>query len=173
MSDITLVRQHGAVFTEEEKSVARRVLFGVVDGLGEKGRRQWRRFFGTLMRLEPGEMVDIKTHKARSGPFHRRHMLIETRVFEAQERIAEFEEFRLWLKVGAGHVTWMAGPKGGVVPVPKSISYSRLEEDDMREFHEAAVAFLRTPHAIRFLWPKLPDAQRDAAMEAVLSEFDE
>jgi hypothetical protein len=100
-------------------------------------------------------------------------MAMEQRVFEAQERITDFEQFRLWVKLGAGHVDWMAGPRGGVVPVPKSISYSKLDEDAMREFHEKVVEFLRSEHAIKYLWPKLPDANRDAAMHNLLSEFDE
>lgn len=173
MADITLVRQHDVEIPEVERAAARKVLFGIVDGLGDRGKKQWRRFVNGLMRLEPGEMVDIKTHKARSGPFHRRHMLIETRVFEAQERIAEFEQFRNWLKVGSGFCDWMAGAKGGVVPVPKSIAFDKLEEDEMREVHESMVAFLRMPHAIKYLWPKLPDSQRDLAIEAVLTEFNE
>lgn len=172
MTDITLVRQQAEPIAPADADAARRVLFGMVDGLGERGKKQWRRFIAGLMRLEPGEMVEIKTHKERSGPFHRFHMALETRVFEAQERIAEFEDFRLWLKLGAGHVTWMPGPRGGVVPVPKSISYAKLEDDAMREFHDAAVAFLRTEHAAKYLWPKLPAAQRGEAIEAVLMEFD-
>ena len=172
MTDITLVRQQAEPIAPADADAARRVLFGMVDGLGERGKKQWRRFIAGLIRLEPGEMVEIKTHKERSGPFHRFHMALETRVFEAQERIAEFEDFRLWLKLGAGHVTWMPGPRGGVVPVPKSISYAKLEDDAMREFHDAAVAFLRTEHAAKYLWPKLPAAQRGEAIEAVLMEFD-
>lgn len=172
MTDITLVRQQAEPIAPADADAARRVLFGMVDGLGERGKKQWRRFIAGLMRLEPGEMVEIKTHKERSGPFHRFHMALETRVFEAQERIAEFKDFRLWLKLGAGHVTWMPGPRGGVVPVPKSISYAKLEDDAMREFHDAAVAFLRTEHAAKYLWPKLPAAQRGDAIEAVLMEFD-
>ena len=173
MSDITLVRQDAAAIPKADADAARRVLFGMVDGLGERGKKQWRRFVSGLMRLEPGEMVEIKTHKARSGPFHRFHMALETRVFEAQERIGEFEDFRLWLKLGAGHVTWMPGAKGGVFPVPKSISYAKLEDDEMREFHEAAVAFLRTEHAVKYLWPKLSPLDRELAIEAVLTEFKE
>ncbi|MCA3183236.1 MAG: DUF1367 family protein [Cupriavidus sp.] len=172
MSEITLVRMPTAEISQPDREAARRVLFGAVDGLGEKGKKQWRRFVNGLFNLEPGEMVEIITHKARSGPFHRFHMALEQRVFEAQERIEDFEQFRLWLKLGAGHVTWMPGARGGVFPVPKSISYAKLEEGEMREFHEAAVAFLLTPHAQRYLWPALkPDAVEEA-VEAVLSEFE-
>lgn len=172
MSEITLVKQAPVAIPEVDRAAARRVLFGAIDGLGEKGKKQWRRFVNGLFNLEPGEMVEIVTHKARSGPFHRYHMALEQRVFEAQERIGDFDQFRLWLKLGAGHVDWMPGPKGGVFPVPKSISYAKLEDDEMRDFHEAAVAFLRTGHAQRYLWPALPAAQADEAIESVLRSFE-
>ena len=174
MPEIVLVRQEDMEVTAADKDAARRVLFGTVDGLGEHNRRRWRRFVATLLRMEPGEMATIKTHKARSGPFHRRHMAIEQAVFEAQERFDEFDPgFRDWLKVGAGHCRWYAGPKGGVFPVPKSISYDQIEDGEMREFHEKAVAFLRSPHAIKTLWPHLKPLQRMEMMETILEGFGE
>lgn len=171
MSEITLVRQATQPLSEAEREAARKVMFGFVDGLGEQGRKAWRRFFNGLLKLEPGEMVDIRTHRQRSGPFHRRHMLIEQRLFEAQERFDHFEQFRNWLKVGAGFCDWIVGPKGGVIPVPKSISFAKLEEDEMRAVHDDMIAFVRTPHAIKVMWPKAPDAA--AGLEEILREFDE
>lgn len=171
MAEIVIVRQPGATVSDEDKATARRVVFGAIDGLGEQGRKQWRRFWNGMLNLEPGEMVSIVTHKARVGTYHRRQMLLETRVFEAQERIASFDDFRLWLKLGAGHVTWMAGVRGGVVPVPKSIAYDKMEQTDFEAFHQAAVDFLRSEHAITYLWPKLTVLQRHDAIEAVLGEF--
>lgn len=174
MAEIVLVRQEDMAVTEADKDAARRVLFGMVDGLGEINRRKWRRFMATLFRMEPGEMATIKTHKARSGPFHRRHMALEQRVFDAQERFTDFERgFRDWLKVGAGHCDWHPGPKGGVFPVPKSISYTEMEEGEMREFHDAAVAFLRSEHAGRTLWRHLGPAQRIEMIETILRGFGE
>lgn len=171
MADIIIVRQQAAPIAPADAEAARRVLFGIVDGLGERGRKQWRRLVNGLMRMEPGEMLTLKTHKARSGPFHRRHMLIEQRVFESQERIAAFEDFRLYLKVGSGHVNWMAGPRGGVVPVPKSIGYSAMEDGEMREFHDNVIAFLRTEHAAKYLWPHSKVGAEQ--IELLLAEFDE
>jgi len=128
MSEITLVKQHATEIPEADRLAARRVLFGLVDGLGEVNRKAWRRFVNGLMRLEPGEMVEIKTHKERVGWFHRKHMALEQRIFESQERFDTFNAFRVWLKVGGGFVDWFPGPKGGVIPVPKSISYAKLEQ---------------------------------------------
>lgn len=173
MSDITLVRQQAAEIPEAEKAVARNVLFGIVDGLGEQGKRQWRRFFNRLMRLEPGEIVEIRTHQERIGWYHRKHMALEQRVFEAQEKFDSFEQFRVWLKVGAGFVDWLPGPKGGVIPVPRSISYARLEQGEMEQVHEQIVAFLRTEHAGRTLWKHLPEPRRIEQIEQLLAEFGE
>lgn len=174
MPEIILVRQEDMQVTEADKDAARRVLFGTVDGLGESNRRRWRRFMSMLFRMEPGEMATIKTHKARSGPFHRRHMALEQAVFDAQEKFTDFDRgFRDWLKVGAGHCDWHPGPKGGVFPVPKSTSYAEMEEGEMREFHDDAVAFLRTEHAGRTLWKHLTPTARIEMIESILGGFNE
>lgn len=174
MAEIVLVRQQSTEIQPADAEAARRVLFGIVDGLGDRGRKQWRRFINGLTRLEPGEMVQIHTRKPRSGPFHRRHMALEQRVFEAQERFDLFDPvFRDWLKVGAGFCEWVPGPKGGVFPVPKSIAYDQLEDNDMRDFHERVIAFLRTEHAGRTLWKHLPPAGRTEMVESLLGEFGE
>lgn len=173
MPDIILVRQQDVELTEEEKAIARKVMFGVVDGLGERGKKQWRRLWNNLLRLEPGEMVEVKTNQQRLGWYHKKHMAMETRVFESQEKFDSFEGFRDWLKVGAGHCTWYPGPRGGVFPVPNSISYPNLEQGAMEEFHANAVAFLRTDHALLTLWKHLAMPARIDMIENLLAEFGE
>jgi hypothetical protein len=173
LAEITLVRQGPAEIPEAAKLAAREVLFGLIDGLGERGKKQWRRFFNSLMRLEPGEMVEIRTHQERIGWYHRKHMALEQRVFEAQEKFETFEQFRVWLKVGSGYVDWLPGPKGGVIPVPRSISYAKLEQGDMEKVHEDIVSFLRTDHAGRTLWKHLSATQRIEQVEFLLAGFGE
>ena len=173
MSVINLVRQTPAAITEADREAVRRVLFGTVDGLGEVGRKSWRRFIAGLMRLEAGEMVTVITHKGRSGPFHRRHMAIEQAVFEAQEKFEQFDAFRTWLKVGSGFVDWYPGPRGGVIPVPRSTSYAKLEDNDMRQVHDDMIAFLRTEHAGKTLWKHLDAGARTDVIESILDGFGE
>lgn len=173
MAEITLVRQQPVDIPEADRAAARNVLFGIVDGLGEPARKQWRRFVNRLMKLEPGEIVEIRTHQERIGWYHRKHMALEQRVFEAQEKFDSFDQFRVWLKVGAGYVDWLPGPKGGVIPVPRSISYARLEQVDMEKVHADIVAFLRTEHAGRTLWKHLSEAQRIENIEFLLGSFGE
>lgn len=168
MPDIVLVRQPEMQFTEEEKAIARRVMFGMVDGLGEGEQKKWRRFWNGLLRLEAGEMAEIETRMERAGPYHRKHMLLETRVFESQERFELFKPFRDWLKIGAGHCDWYPGPRGGMFAVPKSIAYKNLEQGAMEVFHENAVAFLRSDAAGRTLWPHANVRDRIDSIEAIL-----
>ncbi|MCY1166565.1 hypothetical protein D9M73_65070 [compost metagenome] len=173
MSEIMLVRQpDGAFIPEADKAAARRLIFGIIDGLGEFGQKQWRRFWNMIFRLEPGEMVEIETHKERLGWFHRKHMAMEQRVFEAQEKFETFDDFRVWLKVGSGFVTWYPGPKGGVIPVPRSIRYAKLEQGDMEKVHDDMVKFLRSEHAGRTLWRHLQPMQRVDMIETILGGFE-
>lgn len=173
MSEITLVRQSPVEIPEADRDTARRVLFGLVDGLGEKGKSQWRRFVNGLMRMEPGEMIEIRTHKERTGWYHRKHMALEQAVFESQEKFEEFESFRTWLKVGSGYVDWHPGPRGGVIPVPRSLSYARLEQGDMEQVHIEMVKFLRTEHAGKTLWRHLQPMARVTMIETILAGFNE
>ena len=173
MPEIILVRQNPEQITEQDAEAARRVIFGAVDGLGDRGRKQWRGFWNRLWKLEPGEMMEVSTLQPRLGWYHRKHMALEQALFEAQERFEEFESFRTWLKVGAGFVDWFPGPRGGVIPVPRSISYAKLEQGDMEAFHRDAVVFLRTEHAGRTLWKHLDERRRIDMIEAVLAGFNE
>ena len=173
MAEITLVKQNPMLVSAEDRATVNRVLCGVVDGLGELGKKQWRGFLAGLLRLEPGEIVSIKTHKARSGRFHRRHMAIETAVFEAQEKFEHWEQFRNWLKVGSGFCDWVAGPTGGVIPVPRSIAFDKLEDLEMRQVHHDMIHFLRSEHAGKALWRHLNPQGRSDMIEAVLEGFTE
>lgn len=171
MVDITLVRRHDIELTEQERAIARKAVFEAVDGLGEQHQKRWRRLWNRIWKLEPGEMMTFDSRLARSGPFHRRHMLIEQRVFEAQERFEDFEQFRYWLKVGAAWVIWAAGPSGGVIPIPRSVSYAKADEHEFQEFHQKAMKFLRGQHAGPYLWPHMGEHRAHQMMDSILSEF--
>lgn len=170
--EIILIKQTDARLSDEDQVVVRRFLFEHLSGATPKDTRAWNRFCRALNEAGSGEFFSIKTQRPREGWFHRKHMALTSKVFKAQERIDNFEQFRLWLKVGSGFVTWMTGPKGGVFPIPKSISYDQCEEDEMREFHNGVVTFLRTAHAIKYLWPNVAIEVAAEGMEAILEQFE-
>jgi hypothetical protein len=170
--EIVLVKQTDAQLSEEDKAVVRRFLLGHLSGATDKDTKAWNNFIRAMDAAGSGEFFTFKIERRRQGWYHRKHMATMSAVFKAQERITDFEAFRLWLKIGSGFVTWMPGPKGGVVPVPKSISYSSCSEEEMRTFHDDAVAFLLTEHACHYLWPKTDPAVSLQGMDAILSKFE-
>ena len=172
MSRITLVRCAGTMPGEGILAGVRSFLFGLFDGWSRDDKKGWRKLWKRLMALEPGEFATVEFVIPRSSPYHRRHMAIEAAVFDAQERFADFEQFRTWVKVGAAWVDWCAGPKGGVVPIPRSISYARADQAEFEQFHGQVMGFFRGPHAAPFLWRHL-GAGAHAMMDSILSEFDE
>jgi len=173
MAEIVLVRQHDISLTEAEKAIARKAVFELVDGLGERNQKKWRGLWNRLWKLEPGEAMEISTNQERLGWYHRKHMKLEQTVFKAQERFEMFRPFRDWLKTGAGFVDWYPGPKGGVIPVVRSIRYSSLEQAEMEVFHADAVRFMRTEHAQKTLWPHLLPMAAAEMMESILESFNE
>ncbi|MES3022718.1 MAG: hypothetical protein V4857_14155 [Pseudomonadota bacterium] len=170
--EIVLIKQTDARLTDDDAAVMRRFLFEHLAGATPKDSRAWNRFCRALNEGAAGEYFTIKVQRAREGWFHRKHMGMVSSVFKAQERVADFDQFRLWLKVGSGFVTWMAGPSGGVFPVPKSISFEQCGEDEMRDFHEGVVKFLRTEHAQKYLWPSITPQLAEMGLESILNRYE-
>lgn len=166
------MRDRSISLSDAERAAAMKALEHGLRGVDEPNHKRWRSFLRRMFGMEHGEIAEVGTRIPRSGPFHRYHMAVEQAVFDAQERFEQFEQFRNWLKIGAGHVTWVPGPKGGIVPLPKSISYAELEEPAMREFHDLMLAFLRGLHAAPYLWRHLSADQAAEMMEAILAEFE-
>jgi hypothetical protein len=169
----SIVRTDVAMLEGQALDAVRGFFFGVIDGFREPDRKFWRKFWRRITTMEPGELFNVEIVFPRSGPFHRRHMAIEAAVFDAQERFEDFDQFRIWLKVGAGWVDWCAGPKGGVVPIPRSISYSSADQREFEEYHEKVMSFLRGPHAPLFLWKHLGPQGSSEMMNLILKGFDE
>lgn len=172
MSQALIMRDRSIELTDAERAAAKKVLEQGLRGVDEKNHSRWCRFLRTVFGMEHGEIAEVGTRIPRSGAFHRYHMAIEQAVFDAQEKFEHFEQFRNWVKVGAGFCDWVAGPRGGVIPMPRSISYAELEEGEMREFHQDMLAFFRGPHAAPFLWKHLGTLGAAEMMETVLRGFD-
>ncbi len=170
--EIVLVKQTDERLSDADQAVVRRFLFEHLSGVTDKDTRAWSRFCRALNESGSGECFSIKIQRQRDGVFHRKHMGLISKIFKAQERLDDFEQFRLWIKVGSGFVTWLPGPKGGVFPVPRSINFNTCSEDDMREFHDGVVAFLRKSHALKYLWPNVDPELAAAGVEAILSQYE-
>ncbi|MGE0797284.1 MAG: DUF1367 family protein [Lautropia sp.] len=145
---------------------------GRLQGLGERGGRAYARWQSAVQRMEVGETLEFSWREPRSGPFHRRHFAVLSAVFEQQEQFQDFEAFRMWCQVGAGACDILPGPHGKPVAIPRSIAYARMDNGDFMEHHTAVVAFLRSQHATRFLWPDADEQTAGRWIDAMLAEFD-
>jgi hypothetical protein len=171
MSQALIMRDRSIEVTETEKTAALKVFTQSIRGVDEKNHKRWWTFLRKVFSLEDGEIAEIGTRIPRSGPFHRFHMALEQAVFNGQDRFTDFEQFRNWIKIAAGLVVWVPGSKGGIVPLPKSISYAEMEEDEMREFHESMLSFFRGQHAAVFLWKHLDPDEAANMMHSILEGF--
>lgn len=171
MSKITIVRCAEPMPGESILAGIRGFLFGLFDGWRKDDKSAWRKLWKRLMGLAPGEFAVIEFVVPRSSPYHRRHMAIESAIFDAQERFVDFDMFRDWLKIGASWVVWVPGAKGGIVPLPRSISYAKADQAEFEEYHGKVMAFLRGEHAAPYLWRHLDDPH--SMIEAILEGFGE
>lgn len=145
---------------------------GKPSGATEKDERAWNRFKKLIRDGGPGEVFTLDYWFPRNGKFHRLHMAMMAQLFAAQEQFDNPDAFRKWCEVGAGYCDMLPGPKGKMMPFPKSISYKSLDDEGMREVHENIKAFARGGHFGAFLWPHLSEAQQSGMVEMVLGGFE-
>lgn len=145
---------------------------GKLQGLSDADKRAYGRFRKALERMGPGDTLAFEFKMPRSPALHRRHFAILGAVFDAQDQFSEADQMRKWLEVGAGHCDYLPAADGGLVAMPKSISYESLDDIEFAEHHRQVIAFLREPHAYRFLWPQMSAAGAEAMVESILSEFE-
>lgn len=155
-----------------DMSAVSEFLFKCFRGYTRQDNKSWRYFWRRLLQREPGEIAAIEMVFPRSGPFHRYHMAIEQAVFDSQERFQTFEHFLIWMKIGAGWVDWIAGPKGGVVPIARSISYAKADELEFQRFHEMVMVFLHGDRASIYLWKHLGQTGAHEMLEAIIAPFE-
>ena len=171
MTQAIITRDCSIALTEADKITALKVVTQGLRGVDQHHHQRWTGYLRRLFGMAEGEVAEIGGKIPRCGAFHRSHMALEQAVFSAQQRFDNVDMFRNWLKIGCGFVAWVPGPKGGVVPLPKSISYASLSEAEMRVFHDNLLAFLRGPHAAPYLWKRLSVEQATEKMAAVLMRF--
>lgn len=167
-----IVKQTDAELSQEQREVLAGVLFQMFAGATAQDDRFWKRTWRALMAAAAGEMFALRLELLKDGAYHRRHMALEQKLFDSQEQFYVFNQFRNWLKVGAGFVEWRV-VRGQLVPQPLSISYDECDQFTMEQFHSDAAAFLRSRRAQAELWPHLTPLKAQEMMESILEGFGE
>lgn len=140
-------------------------------GFRERDKRAWARLKKKLKEMELGEIMVIRFWFPRDGKFHRLHMKMLRSMFDSQEPFDNEEQFRYWTEIGAGHCDWVSGG-AGLIPIPKSIAFDALDDEQLRVVHEETKKFFRGEYAQTVMWPYLSPFDRSVCVEAVVGEFE-
>lgn len=94
-----------------------------------------------LAKVAVGDQVFVKVHRPRSIAQHRAFWAMLTRVAEATD-FETPERLLAALKLAMGRFDLLKLPNGRVVPVPQSISFAAMPQDDFQRFMDAAVRMI-------------------------------
>jgi hypothetical protein len=145
---------------------------GKLAGFGQKGERAYARFLSAVRNLEHGEMLAFSYKIPRAPKLHKLYFVTLAAVFEQQEQFNDFDQFRKWAQVGAGHAEFVPGPAGRMVALPLSVDFESLDEVEFAEIYEAVKAFLRTERATNFLWGHLTEGDQISMIASILEQFE-
>lgn len=113
---------------------------GQLRGFGEADHNAYKRFRARVKRMGPGEFFTLSWKFARNLAHHRKFMALVTYVAQNSDVYDNKDKALVAIKIAAGHCDFVADPKGGgLVAVPKSISFDRMDQDAFDEFYEAAI----------------------------------
>lgn len=171
---IVLVKQTDAQLVPDspDANAVRRFLFGMLDGCSANDKKAWRRFVRSMNEAGSGEYFTIRIERQRNGKFHRLCFAVLQAVFKAQEVFTDFRIFRAFISLGAGFVDYVPNADGELRAIPKSLSFNECSEEEIRQFFENAVLFLRTARAQKTLFPAVSPQIAEQGMEAILQSFE-
>lgn len=92
-----------------------------------------------LAKIAPGKQVLVKVHSARNPAHHRLLWALLTKTVEAGAPFPTPDALLVALKLALGYADVVRLPTGATVPVPRSISFVSMSQEDFRGFFDAAV----------------------------------
>ncbi len=122
----------------------------------------------SLRTLAPGEIYKVELTRPRNLKFHRLFMGLLTEVHKnlPDEMTAKYPtvDRLLWeVKIQTGHFDMHETLGGKFVPIPKSISFARMEQGDFDKFFSNAIGVVR-----KFIIPGISERElRDAIDEEI------
>lgn len=151
MSKFTIQRTNREMPDSKALDGARALLFGALDGFGEDSMRAWRKFWGRLFRMQPGELVQVEMAFARNPRFHRKMFALLKIGFDAWEPELEhngqpveknFDQFREDAIICAGFYTQTWNLDGVLTVRPRSIAFANMDDAEFEQVYNAVANVL-------------------------------
>lgn len=152
------------------RDILRQLVTEWIVGMDARMQKRWLRLWSLFANAAPGEGFQVYNAEARSGPFHRMHRKVLSRLFEIQDEYDDEDVVHDWFKFRCYFVTWTEGPiTGRPIPTPRSTNFDECSEDEIREFHNRMVDKLHDPATQEHFWPHKTPAERVETVEFVLT----
>lgn len=96
-----------------------------------------------LAGIKENDLVAVEIKRRRNLKMHRLFWALMQKIYENQETYSSPEEVAAAFKVAAGHCDFVQTPRG-LVGVPKSISFAKMDQAEFRAFFDKALDYLTT-----------------------------
>jgi len=87
------------------------------------------------------EIVSVTLTRMRCGGHHRKFWKLMTMIFETQDVYNDIEDMVDDIKIAIGHSRQRTDRHGEVFIMPKSISFSSMDQAAFEKFYEKVIAF--------------------------------
>lgn len=100
----------------------------------------WAKFKRKLETSKPGSLLRMEWTSPRNGAHHRKFMALLNLVTENSETYNTIPKALIAVKLAAGYFDPAIDPRTGeIIPIPKSISYDAMGQEDFDIFYSAAI----------------------------------
>ena len=100
----------------------------------------WTKFKRKLETSKPGSWLRFEWSSPRNGQHHKKFMALLNLVTENSETYNTIPKALIAVKLAAGYFDPAIDPRTGeIVPIPKSISYDAMGQEDFEVFYSAAI----------------------------------
>ena len=101
-------------------------------------------------KLEPlrGKEYAVKISQPRNLKFHRRYFALLGVGLDMADTEYNAEQFRAYCTVGAGYCDFITDKDGGVVAIPKSISFAAMDDTEFERLYQDTLSFICSTWAL-------------------------
>ncbi len=124
----------------------------------------WAKFKRKLETMKPGAWLRMEWSSPRNGPHHRKFMALLHLVTENSETYNTIPKALIAVKLAAGYFDPATDPRTGeIVPIPQSISYDAMPQEEFDVFYSAAL-----DGVLQVVLPTMSRETADKLMEMIV-----
>ncbi len=90
-----------------------------------------------LNKLAVGEEVEVKV--ARNVAHHRKGMALLRLAFNNQDKVDNFDAFRMIMTLKAGYIIWTVDKNGNDYPLPQSLSFQNMSQEKFEQWYTSMI----------------------------------